>query len=79
MSLTFFSPEKINYLFMYSQTCLQRSATGITKVAFVDRWPLFGALETTIRCSRDEFGLAFVDRKTLLAGVLMHRFHEKII
>ena len=26
----------------YSQTCLQRSAMGNYKVAFVDRWPLFG-------------------------------------
>ena len=30
-------------LFFYSQTCLQRS---VTNVAFVDRWPLFGASES---------------------------------
>ena len=59
---------------MYSQNCLQRSATGITKVAFVDRWPLFGTFETTFQFSRDELRLAFVDRKPLLAGVLKHRF-----
>ena len=55
---------------MYSQTSLQRSATWNYKV---DRWPLFGASETTW-FSRDELRLAFVDRRPVLAGVLMHRF-----
>ena len=53
---------------------------GITKVAFVDRWPLFGASETTF--SRDKLRLAFIDRKPLLAGVLMHRFdyiHQSVL
>ena len=32
---------------IYSQTCLQQSTTGNNKVAFVDKWPLFRASETT--------------------------------
>jgi len=35
-----------------------------TKVTFVDRW----------RISQDELRLAFVDRKPLLAGVVMYMF-----
>ena len=48
----------------------------ITKLAFVDRWPLFAASKLPIRFSRDELRLAIVDRKPLLAGVLMYRFHS---
>ena len=55
------------------KTVYKGQSQGITKVASVDRWPLFGASETTFRCSRDELRLAFVDRKPLHAGVLMHR------
>ena len=56
------------------KTVYKGQSQGITKVASVDRWPLFGASETTFRCSRNELRLAFVDRKPLHAGVLMHRF-----
>ena len=53
-----------------------------TKVSHgeLQKWPLLtGGLcserqKLSIRFSRDELRLAFVDRKPLLAGVLMHRF-----
>ena len=34
------------YMYMYSQTCLQESAIGELQVALVDSWPLFGGSET---------------------------------
>ena len=37
----------------------------------LQKWPLFRTSETTFRFSWDELKLAFVDRKPLLAGVLM--------
>ena len=45
----------------------------LQKVAFVDRWPLFRATETP-GFSRYQLRLAFVNRKPLLTGTLMHRF-----
>ena len=56
------------------KTVYKGQPRGITKVAFADRWPLFGASETTFRFSLDELRLVFVDRKPLYAGVVMHRF-----
>ena len=56
------------------KTVYKGQPRGVTKEAFADSWPSFRASETTFRFSRDELRLAFVDRKPLLAGVLMHRF-----
>ena len=47
---------------------------GITKVAFVDRWPLFGASETTYPIFTGQIQSGLYSRKPLLAGVVMHRF-----
>ena len=52
---------------------------GINKAVFYDRWPLFGASESTYPISWDELRLAFVDRKPLLAGIIMHKFDLHII
>ena len=53
---------------------------GITKVAFVNKWPLLTSglclerQKLLIRFSWDKLRLAFVDRKPLFAGVVMLRF-----
>jgi len=51
----------------------------------LQKWPLLtGGLYSEhqklhIRFSRDKLRLAFIDRKQLLAGVLMHRFDCNLI
>ena len=49
----------------------------MTKVTFVDRWPLFGASETTYPIFTGQIKNGFVDRNRLFAGVVMHRFDLK--
>ena len=61
-----FFPKNPN-LMVQSNLSTKVSPRGITKVASVERWPLF-------RVSRDKIILAFVDLKPQLAGVLMHTF-----
>ena len=61
--------KKGNPGLIYSQTCLQLSATGNNKSGLCSE-----RQKLLIRFSRDTLRLAFVDRKTLFAGVVMHRF-----
>jgi len=62
------------HLVKYSQTCLQGSV-----MSKFQKWPLLtGGVwserqKLYMQFSRDKLILAFVDRKPLLAGVLMHR------